>query len=309
MSIQLAQVYTDFQGLDALRSQARADKEAALDEVSRQFEALFTQMMLKSMRQASFGGGLFDSKQSEFYRDMYDQQLGVEMSKQHGLGLADMLKRQLGGESLADRTGMQVEDYFGHPVFSIRPQQAAGDTASADKAGLEKAPEQSLGNTPEEFIQALWPAASEAAAKINLQPEALIAQAALETGWGKHVMQRGDNSSHNLFGIKADQRWDGEKVKVSTLEYKDGVALKTRAAFRAYDSFADSFQDYVSFVTENPRYADALSATGDAKAYFRELQQAGYATDPAYANKIARILDSEPMRTALSQVKGGVTSG
>ncbi len=309
MSIQLAQVYTDFQGLDALRNQAREDKEAALDEVSRQFEALFTQMMLKSMRQASFGGGMFDSKQSEFYRDMYDQQLGVELSKQQGLGLADMLKRQLGGDSLAGRTGMQVEDYFGQPVLSIKPQQAAGEAASAEKHRAEKAPEQSLGKTPEEFIQALWPAASEAAARINLQPEALIAQAALETGWGKHVMQRGDNSSHNLFGIKADQRWDGDKVKVSTLEYKDGVALKTRAAFRAYDSFADSFQDYVSFVTENPRYADALSATGDARAYFRELQHAGYATDPAYAQKIARILDSEPMRTARAQVQDSPTSG
>jgi len=312
MSIQLAQVYTDFQGLDALRTQAREDKEAALDEVSRQFEAMFMQMMLKSMRQASFGGGLFDSKQSEFYRDMYDQQLGVELSKQQGLGLADMLKRQLGGDSFSERTGLQVEDYYGQPVITVKPQQAgevADKSATATAPVAAKAAEQSLGGTPEEFIQALWPAASEAAAKIDLQPEALIAQAALETGWGKHVMQRGHDSSHNLFGIKADRRWDGDKVNVSTLEYKDGVAVKTRAAFRAYDSFADSFQDYVRFVSDNPRYADALAASGDPKAYFRELQQAGYATDPAYAQKIASILDSEPMRAVREHARGGAKPG
>ena len=290
MGIELAQVYTDFQGLDALRSKAREDKEAALDEVSRQFESLFLQMMLKSMRQASFGGGLLDSQQSEFYRDMYDQQMAVELSKQQGIGLADVLKRQLGGEAMTAQTGLQIEDYQGQPVLSINP---VGESAAAE---TEKAPAQQLGKTPEEFIDSLWPVASEAAARLNLAPEALIAQAALETGWGKHVMKDGYGSSHNLFGIKADPRWDGGKVQVSTLEYKDGVALKTRAAFRSYDSFADSFDDYVKFVGDNPRYTNALAASGDAKAYFRELQQAGYATDPAYAQKIERILDSEPMR-------------
>jgi flagellar protein FlgJ len=174
---------------------------------------------------------------------------------------------------------------------------------------VEKAPVDALGGNPEQFIEALWPVASEAAARLNLQPDALLAQAALETGWGKHVMKRGYGSSHNLFGIKADQRWDGDKVQVSTLEYKDGVALKTRAAFRSYGSFADSFNDYVEFVSSNPRYAGALAASGDAKAYFRELQQAGYATDPAYAEKIARILDSEPMRAARNQFNQEANAG
>jgi len=304
MSIDLAQVYTDFQGLGALRAQAREDQEAALDEVSRQFESMFMQMMLKSMRQASFGGGMFDSQQSEFYRDMYDQQMSVELSKQHGIGLADMLKRQLGGDNLAARTGLEVEDYLGQPVLTVKPAEAADapkTNPAQPGAPVEKAGVESLGNSPEEFLEALWPVASEAAAKLNLQPEALLAQAALETGWGKHVMKRGYGSSHNLFGIKADHRWDGEQVKVSTLEYKDGVAMKTRAAFRSYESFADSFNDYVAFVSDNPRYANAVAAADDAKAYFRELQQAGYATDPQYADKIARILDSEPMRAARKQ--------
>lgn len=290
MGIELAQVYTDFQGLDALRSRAREDKEAALDEVSRQFESLFLQMMLKSMRDASFGGGLFDSQQSEFYRDMYDQQMSVELSKQQGIGLADVLKRQLGGERMTAQTGLQIEDYQGQPVLRVNPTGETRPSAIAEPL-LED-----LGETPEDFIEALWPVASEAAAKLDLAPEALIAQAALETGWGKHVMKNGHASSHNLFGIKADSRWSGDRVQVGTLEYKDGVALKTRAAFRSYDSFADSFEDYVKFVGDNPRYASALAASADPKAYFRELQQAGYATDPAYAHKINRILDGEAMR-------------
>lgn len=295
MGIELAQVYTDFSGLDALRSKAREDKQAALDEVSRQFESLFMQMMLKSMRQASFGGGLFDSKQTEFYRDMYDQQMAIELSNQQGMGLADMLKRQLGGDRLPGRSGLQVEDYFGQPVITAVSAEASevDVTANTDKVDL--------GDTPEAFIEALWPAASEAASELELAPEALIAQAALETGWGRHVIGSARGSSHNLFGIKADQRWPGDRVAVSTLEYRDGVALKTRADFRSYASYRESFADYVAFVGGNPRYADAMAASGDSRAYFRELQRAGYATDPAYAEKIGRILDSEPMRSALQQ--------
>lgn len=288
MNTELAQVYTDFSGLHAMRAQAREDQDAALETVSRQFESLFVQMMLKSMRKASFGGGLLDSQQSEFYRDMYDQQLGVSLSEQHGIGLAEMLQRQLGGDQLGDGRGRAVDDYLGHPVLRA---QAIGASDGVAEPGSQ------FSGEPDEFIQALWPEASAAAERLGLPAEALVAQAALETGWGKHVMRSGrDGSSHNLFGIKADSRWNGERVNVSTLEYRDGVALKTRAAFRAYESFADSFADYVRFVGDNPRYAAAVAVSDDPKAYFRELQQAGYATDPAYADKIARILDSEPMR-------------
>jgi len=303
-SPELAQVYTDFNGLAALRNQARADKDAALDEVASQFEGLFLQMMLKSMRDASFGGGLLDSQQSEFYRDMYDQQLSVTLSQQQGIGLADMLKRQLGGEQLSERTGMQIEDYHGQPVITLAPQARPAEHKEKTEKS-EKAAVASLGESPDDFLKALWPSAEQAAAKLNLAPEALLAQAALETGWGQHVMQRNDGgTSHNLFGIKSDRRWDGEQVKVSTLEYRDGVAMQTKANFRSYASFEDSFNDYVSFVSGNPRYAEALKSVDDPKAYFRELQKAGYATDPAYADKIARILDSEHMRAARSTQEG-----
>jgi len=303
MDIDMAQVYTDFSGLAALRARAREDQEAALDQVSRQFESLFLQMMLKSMRDASLGGGLMDSKQSEFYREMYDKQLAVDMSQKQGIGLADVLKRQLGGGISASYGDLSPEDYIGMPILAKPGNGAALRSQAAAEAAAR------LDGSAEAFLGQLWPAAEQAAAKLNLAPEALLAQAALETGWGRHVMQhRSGDSSHNLFGIKADARWQGDKVRVSTLEYRDGVALNTRANFRAYNSFEDSFSDYVDFLQRNPRYQAALDQAGDPKAYFSALQQAGYATDPAYADKILRILDSESMQRAKQTVTGGASA-
>lgn len=303
MDIDMAQVYTDFSGLAALKARAREDQDAALDQVSRQFESLFLQMMLKSMRDASVGGGLMDSKQSEFYRDMYDKQIAVDMAQKQGIGLADVLKRQLGGAISPSTSGLSPEDYIGMPI-QVRPMNnAMAATAASNKASQSNLPIQ-LDGSPESFLHQLWPVAEEAAAKLNLAPEALLAQAALETGWGRHVMQqRQGDSSHNLFGIKADSRWQGDKVQVSTLEYRDGVALNTRANFRAYGSFEESFSDYVDFLQRNPRYQTALNKTADPGAYFSALQDAGYATDPAYADKIKRILDSEPMQRARQSSK------
>jgi flagellar protein FlgJ len=166
-----------------------------------------------------------------------------------------------------------------------------------------------LDGSPESFLGQLWPVAEEAAARLNLAPEALLAQAALETGWGRHVIRhRSGHSSHNLFGIKADARWDGDRIRVSTLEYREGVALQTRANFRAYASFEDSFADYVDFLQRNPRYREALAKTDDPKAYFAALQQAGYATDPAYAEKIQKILESEPMQRTRRAIKEDVVT-
>ena len=305
MNIDSSQVYTDFSGLAALRARAREDKDAALDEVSRQFESLFLQMMLKSMRDASLGGGLMDSKQSEFYRDMYDKQIAVDMAQKQGIGLADVLKRQLGGGISAQYSDLSPEEYLGMPI-TARPVNGA-DAATVARRSVDTPA--AFDGSPEAFVDALWPVAEQAAAKINLPPEALLAQAALETGWGRHVMQHGTgDSSHNLFGIKADSRWQGDKVMVSTLEYRDGVALNTRANFRAYESFEHSFSDYVDFVRRNPRYQQALAQTNDPKAYFSALQEAGYATDPAYAQKIQRILDSESMQRAAQSAKEGATA-
>ena len=300
MQIDMAQVYTDFEGLAALRAKARDDQHAALDQVARQFESLFLQMMLKSMRDASFGGGLLDSKQSEFYREMYDDQIAVDMTQKNGIGLADVLKRQLGGGIAPAYEGLAPRDYIGMPIArvaaanQVAPKVEELPTVSAAAAVV-------LDGTPDDFLQKLWPMAEQAAAELDLAPEALLAQAALETGWGRHVMRHGGgDSSHNLFGIKADSRWNGDAVPVSTLEYRDGVALKTRANFRSYTSYADSFKDYVDFLHSNPRYRDALKNTDDPTAFFAALQEAGYATDPNYAQKVLKVLDSEAIEKARS---------
>jgi flagellar protein FlgJ len=301
MAIELAQVYTDFAGLDALKAKARKDRDAALDEVSRQFEALFLQMMLKGMRKTGMGGGLLDSQNGRFYREMYDQQIAVEMSKHQGIGLADVIRRQISGQAPGVRQNRDVAAYRQQPVRP--PAMAAGGV----EGGPAIAPRvKALDGTPQGFVETLLPAARKAAAALGIAPEALLAQAALETGWGRHVMSRADGvSSHNLFGIKADEGWSGRRVRVSTLEYRDGVPVRTRADFRAYDSWEDSFRDYVDFVRRNPRYSAAVKAVDRPEQYFERLQQAGYATDPAYAEKIKRILRDSPLGMAVRSRQGG----
>jgi flagellar protein FlgJ len=282
---------TDFSNYAALRAEARhgegEDRAANLDAVARQFESLFIHMVVKQMRQTSLGDGLFDSQQSQTYRDMYDQQISSHMADSGGLGLAPVIKRQLGGAVSTPERGRSQADYLAAPT----PRAPALDPAvPAREPGFAG---------PADFVRRLRPHAERAAAELGVPTEALLAQAALETGWGKAVMQRPEGGiSHNLFGIKADRRWEGEQVKVSTLEYRDGLAMKTRAAFRAYDSYADSFADYAAFIAGNPRYREALQSAADPKAYFEKLQQAGYATDPNYARKVLDILQRPELRAA-----------
>ncbi|MET0070813.1 MAG: flagellar assembly peptidoglycan hydrolase FlgJ [Candidatus Thiodiazotropha sp.] len=297
-------LYHDFSGLAELKRQAREDQGAAVDRVARQFESLFVQMMVKQMRQASFGEGLFESSQSRFARDMYDQQLAVHLSERQGLGMLQMLRSQLGvDEAEKEAANNGLETYWLRPSRLARPHSA---TAAEQHNGVvDRSPSTRI-DSPQSFVEALWPAADEAARDLGLPTEALLAQAALETGWGGHVMTAGDGgSSHNLFGIKADQRWDGDRVKRETLEYEQDVAVRRREYFRTYASYEESFRDYVAFLKENPRYMNALQNTQDAKEYFQALQDAGYATDPDYAQKIVRVMQGAEMQTALSQFKAG----
>ena len=317
-----ADVYTDFQGLAKLRAEARRDSPEALREVARQFEALFLQQMLKSMREASVGEGLMDNDQSKLYQGMYDQQLGIELSKGRGLGLAETLMRQLGGQfpeqpdqAIAARAaptqgyaqgGSDAGRGQPGPHLSVaRAASAPGLTVGRSDASRDRQESHWHPVSPHEFVQALRPHAERAAAALGTQPEVLIAQAALETGWGR-AMPRHENGSpsHNLFGIKADGRWDGERVAVQTMEFRDGHMQRERASFRSYDSLAESFDDYVNFLQQNPRYQQALEAAGDGARYVRELQHAGYATDPDYADKIDAILGGERLASAL-EVKHG----
>ena len=309
--------YTDFQGLAKLRAAARADSPEALQTVAEQFEALFLQMMLKSMRAATPEDDLFNNEQSDMYRDVLDQQLSINLSHGRTVGLADMLVKQLGGdtEKAAPVQVASMDHSFAERLFrgEIKPLPPQGITPNHHfHTGIPRAsvtPNATLDsagvlNSPEAFIQSLWPHAKQAAASLGVQPEVLLAQAALETHWGESVINfRDGRSSHNLFGIKADPSWDGGRISVPTLEYINGIAVKRNDAFRAYDSYAASFQDYVDLLRSNPRYDEAVQRSHDPVAFTRALQDAGYATDPNYAAKINAILNSETMGAALINVK------
>ena len=292
-----ANLYTDFKQLADLKRQARQNSEQALEKVARQFEAVFLQMMLKQMRQASMGDPIFNSNGLEFYRDMHDQQLAMHLSDQGSIGIADLIVRQLQPKNgIADQTQKTLEDYqrrpFPSPSMPIK--KSSKDVAKPSLAPVEKS-ETDRFDSPREFVKTLLPEARKAAAKIGVDPKLLIAQAALETGWGKKIIHHTDGrSSHNLFNIKAGRIWEGDRVNVGTLEYLDGVAVKKQADFRAYDNYRQSFDDYVALL-QQPRYRQALDKAGDPRAYLEALQQAGYATDPDYADKILSLYQRQTL--------------
>lgn len=315
-----ADIYTDFQGLAKLRTEARTDSPKALREAARQFEALFLQQMLKSMREASMGEGLMENDQSKHYQSMYDQQLGIDLSKGRGLGLAETLMRQLGGQFPEAESDTPVA-MNGNHASQLGGTDVRRAPTGHERIAVQATPMTDVGTgrelrasdpgvhagweSPQEFVQALRPHAERAAAALGTRPEVLIAQAALETGWGRAMPRHEDGSaSHNLFGIKADSRWDGERVAVQTMEFRDGLMQRERASFRSYDTLAQGFEDYVSFMRDNPRYQQALETAGDGARYVRELQQAGYATDPDYADKIDAIMSGQRLASALEVSRG-----
>jgi len=321
-----APLYHDLAGLGALRSQASKIPSEAVDEVAGQFEALFVQMMLKSMRDASIEGGLFDSKQMETYQSMFDQQISLDLSRGNALGLADVLVEELGGRPAAKESQtMLALASSAYRQASEQRQQAltasveqpivasSQQTVVSEPVGSEKVASEHDGvaaetfwnpQSPENFIRDVWDHAVDAAKKLGLDPLVLVAQSALETGWGKRVMKSSDgNSSFNLFGIKAGQSWTGDSTAVNSLEYRDGTAALEKSSFRVYDSLAQSFEDYASFLKSNPRYQQALDSVSDAGEFLHELQAAGYATDPSYAQKILGIIGKASFGAVVSELK------
>ena len=326
-----ASVYTDFQGLAELRAAAGRRTPESMHETARQFEALFVQTMLKAMRDASQGDGLLDSDKTDFYQDLHDRQLALEMVKGRGLGIADMLVSSMGGSTpaeiqplqqqlqrktlasppsplVSDRTRPLVNlDGEVRPVVDLKAAdgQALFDTSLPHAAAVTDSADWRPSD-PEAFIREVMPAARKGAARLGVQPAVLVAQAALETGWGQRMIRRADGSnSFNLFGIKADGRWQGERATVATLEYEQGIARRERAAFRAYGSLEESVNDYVEFLQGNPRYHQAIESKENPVAFLRGLKDAGYATDPDYVEKIRSIMDGklfnqgmEPLRLA-----------
>ena len=300
-----AGVYTQFSGLAEMKHLAKQDPENALRQVAKQFEGVFLQMMLKSMRDASFGNPLFDNDNSDLYRDMFDKQIALNMSEQKGIGLAEALVRQLHAYVPAN-SDLQRETAVPN-ALPARPTQAQllplAESGRQAVAASDRSSSPQQFESPREFVRHLWPHAQEAAGELGVDPGILIAQAALETGWGQAINRDSSgNSSYNLFNIKADRRWDGPAVTVNTLEYRDGMAQREVARFRAYGSFAESFNDYVDFLKSNHRYRTALDST-DTSEFVKGLHAAGYATDPRYADKVLNIFERDSFRVDLNEVQ------
>ena len=338
--------WTDIQGLAGLRRAAGQDGgKAALPAVARQFEAVFTQMLIKSMRDASFGGGILDSAQSDQWRDLFDKQIALSLANDgKGMGIAAMLVRQLGGKpadataAAADPTALSAEaraarTLAGLPTGIPAPAIAAG----GPMAGAVNAAASSIGNAadaadgfldralqfakqagssalhaardwafawPDDFVQKLAPYAQAVAQKLGVSVRAVLAQAALETGWGKHMPKQADGSnSYNLFGIKAGGSWQGQRANVPTIEFEGGAAVRRNAAFRAYSGPVQSLADYARLLTGSPRYEGALGHGEDVAGFAHALCRAGYATDPGYADKLTAIANSDTMRDALASLK------
>ena len=285
-----ADVYADFNGLAQLKAKAtggQGEKQEALEQVARQFETVFLKMMLKSMRDTVPDSELIDGEKTKFYESMYDDQISLDLSKRGHLGLADMIVQQMGGQVKSENTvaAQGLSDYREASVRRI--QGALQEVKTAEPSSNVTAI-----NSPEDFLHKMWPQAQQAAQELGVDAKVLLAQSALETGWGKHIMRNKiGQSSHNLFGIKASHGWEGKTVSVQTVEYENGIAEKRQATFRAYDSYQESFNDYVQFLQQNPRYQQALTQVDSNEGFVKGLQKAGYATDPAYAQKILSILN------------------
>lgn len=285
----------DIANLDKLRQKAVGGDEnserEALTAAAKQFESIFTSMLFKSMRDANstFESGLMDSQNQQFYRQMMDEQMASELSSSGSLGLADMIVAQLTSGSVENPNAASREADFEALMNKI------DNVRQSRRENAELAPVTAAASTPtsfespESFVTSMKPYAEKAARALGVDSSLLLAQAALETGWGQKVVSNSRGSSNNLFNIKADKSWVGDKVATQTLEYHQGVPVKEKAAFRSYSNFEESFNDYVRFLNDNPRYTMALRHQGNNEQFIHGIHQAGYATDPQYASKVLRV--------------------
>ena len=289
-------VYTDFQGLSALRAKASSNAEEALPVVAKQFEALFVQTLMKGLRATTSGDPMLGDG-GKMYQELFDQQISLELSQAGGIGLAAVIERQLrglnmpvGGATIASSPSLSSHT-AGVSRSSIRSVEVQPKPLHAPPATNEPiAVPRDFSSSPSTFVREMMPYATRAGRLLGVDPKVLVAQAALETGWGKSVITDGaGQSSFNLFGIKADSRWHGAKVEVPTLEYEQGVLIKVKAPFRKYGSIEESFSDYARFITTQPRYEGLLKTASSPQDYAYGLQAAGYATDPRYAQKILQV--------------------
>lgn len=276
----------DARELTSLRESAKQNSPEALKASAKQFEAVFMNMMLKSMRDASPQEGMFDSEQTRMYTSMLDQQLSQTMASR-GVGLADVLVRQL-SNVVSNRLP---------PTGEAAGAKQSGDAAKAGSAGKIGAPSvssptsRSVPPQVRAFKERLGAHAEEASRDTGIPAKFMLGQAALETGWGRReIIGKDGTNSHNLFGIKAGKGWKGRVVETTTTEYVNGVPQRKVEKFRAYDSYADAFRDYANLLRSNPRYQAVLASAQDVHGFAQGLQRAGYATDPNYAAKLTSII-------------------
>lgn len=323
---------TDIRSLDKLRQMSvKTDTKDASDtsqhqalvEAAKQFESIFTQMWMKSMREANNAlvdeeDNPFNSRDTQFYQGMLDDQIAANVATGGNGSLADLIVKQLSpsSQSTSSVNNSSVMKRFAMPETNKSSAVPAGVLAAerfvtnkpqmASNLNTYQAVTNVTANSGEtsqqhQFVRQLMPAAKMVANKMGLSPVALIAQAALETGWGKHMMQSsGGSSSNNLFGIKAGRSWSGAKTAANSLEYENGRSVMKRSSFRSYTSLIQSMQDYANLISNSDRYQKAKAVAHDPDAYFEELQAAGYATDPEYANKLKQVLRSDALKTVWS---------
>ncbi len=309
--------YLNLNQLSEMKLGARQNTADASRSVAQQFESLFIQQMLAAMRSAAIVDENSHSSYTDFYQEMHDKQLALTMAKQGGLGLTKFIMQQLpggqgdsgnGGETLPLHTYQEVTRAPMVNKMNYQPENPAvvvkplihDDIASAGQAEMQP-PLRGNWNNAQAFIRDILPEAKSAANILGISPGLLVAQSALETGWGKHVMTHPDGSSaYNLFGIKAGSGWSGNTVSKPTLEFRNGIMQTEIAHFRAYTSPSDSLEDYVNFIQSNARYRHALDHGGDDVHYVKSLQEAGYATDPEYADKILSIMQGNQLQQTLN---------
>ena len=291
-----ANTYSDPNGLAALKKDPNSPE--ALHAVAQQVDALFLQMMLKSMRDANAASGEGDSNEMGMYQDMFDKQIALTMSQHQDLGLGSLLTRQIAARAAAGGTAAA------QPGDATAPRAAAGPPPVGSPPPTTPAPPTSMTQSVGDFVDQVMPSIRTAAQALGLNPLALLAQAALETGWGKRMARTADgNPSLNLFGIKADDTWAGARAASNTVEYAGGVATQRQAAFRAYGSVEQSVNDFANLLKNSPRYRHAAAAGADAQAYVDGIGRSGYATDPEYAAKLTEILHSNTLRAAVKAIK------
>ena len=285
----------DVKGIGELRQSAKANDPAALKTAATQFEAMFLNMMMKSMRDATPQDGMLDSQQSKMFTTMMDQQTSQNLAKR-GTGLADVLIRQLSQatqlQALAP-AGPDAPGVAASPLAALSTLSTSLTSSARSVLQTVPAPAATRMQAPHvrAFQEKLAAHAQEASRTTGIPAKFMLGQAALESGWGKHEIKGRDGAtSHNLFGIKAGANWTGKVAEAVTTEYVNGVAQTSVEKFRAYDSYADSFKDYAKLITGNKRYEKVLASAGDASSFAQGLQRAGYATDPNYAAKLTRII-------------------